>query len=424
MATYGDNFYGFGQPNPNVTLRDYQHANRMYVANYYRLLPKYKGLYSVLVRPNPSVIQDIKDLSSGSGGTSGNGGSNIIGAIQDVMNTVKDVIDTPNRLMNQVFGDPSEGTKVRELSALAHRVELPGFSITVDEKNQYNKKIGVTTGIKYDPVQITFYDDNNNTTINLINNYYKYFFGDGNVPGGSQKYLTDTVKSRMNFNGWGFQSRAIKNFFYAIDIYSFNRGTFTMHSIKAPWIINMRAGDHEYGDYAPRDITITFGHSGIVYASGYIKRGTPPGFADLIYDFTPSPLTGKYPVNLYDTLGQFASATGGLFGGTTGVQDIVKPIQQLQGGTSTNVPSTRPLLPGTLLAPFNTGSSQNQTSTPNGVPVSVGGLQSSGTVVGGGQAAPPTPSVTVYPTIRPSSITTTPLPALPGTPNTSNIPGR
>ena len=69
-------------------------------------------------------------------------------------------------------------------------------------------------------------------------------------------------------------------------------------------------------------------------------------------------------------------------------------------------------------------SSQNQTSTPNGVPVSVGGLQSSGTVVGGGQAAPPTPSVTVYPTIRPSSITSTPLPALPGTPNTSNIPGR
>ena len=105
MATYGDNFYGFGQPNPNVTLRDYQHANRMYVANYYRLLPKYKGLYSVLVRPNPSVIQDIKDLSSGSGGTSGNGGSSIIGAIQDVMNTVKDVIDTPNRLMNQVFGE-------------------------------------------------------------------------------------------------------------------------------------------------------------------------------------------------------------------------------------------------------------------------------------------------------------------------------
>jgi hypothetical protein len=321
------------------------------------------------------------------------------------MDTVKDVIDTPTRMMDTIFGDVSEGTKVRELSALAKRVELPSFNISLDEKNQYNKKVPIMTGLKYDPINISFYDDNNNTTINLINNYYKYFFGDGNVPK-SAAFRPDVVKQERNFNSWGLQARAMKDFFLAIDVYSFNRGTFTMHSMKSPYIMSIKMGDHEYGSYEPRDINIQIGYSSIVYASGYIKRGTPPGFADLIYDFNPSPLTGKYPTNLYDALGESASALGGLFGGTSNIQSFITPIQQFSvGGVNTNMPSTIPLVPGNILSAFNTGQSGMRTSTPNGQPVSIGGMQGSGQVVGGGLPGPATPtagsiSVTSLPTLK------------------------
>lgn len=387
MSTFGTDYFGLGTTVPDVFLRDYQHASRMYVDNYYRLTPKFKTLYSVLVRPNKEVVSNIANLIKSGQQTSTS--NSILGAIQNVIGTVQDVLDTPNRLMSQVFGDPSEGARIRELSALAHKVDLPRFTLNSTDINQYNKKVNIYTSIKYDPVNITFYDDNNNTVINLWNNYYKYFFGDPNVPR-QTGFLPDVVKDKRNHNNWGFQPRTFKNFFLAIDFFSFNRGTFTMHSIMNPWITSVQMGDHEYGDYNPREITMQFGYSGVLYASGYIKRGTPPGFADLIYDFTPSPLTNKYPGNLYDQIGALATATGGLYDGSSNIQQFALPIQKLATGASTQVPSTRPILSNNVVSTFNTGD----------------------------QTAPKAPSVTVYPSIggnqtAGNAITTTQLPVLP-----------
>lgn len=379
MSTFGTDYYGIGNTVPDVFVRDYQHASRMYVDNYYRLSPKIKTLYSVLVRPNPDVTRKIAELVKAGQQTSSSNG--ILGAIQNVIGTVQDVLDTPNRFLNQVFGDPSEGARVRELSALAHKVDLPRFTLTSNDVNQYNKKVNIYTGMKYDPVNITFYDDNNNTVINLWNNYYKYFFGDPNVTR-STGFLPDVVKERRNYNNWGLQARTFKNFFYAIDFYSFNRGTFTMHSIMNPWITSVQMGDHQYGEYDPREITVTFGYSGVLYASGYIKRGTPPGFADLIYDFTPSPLTNKYPANAYDQAGALATATGGLFDGSSNIQQFITPITRLANGATTQVPSTRPILSNNVVSTYNTGD-QNYSGAGQNVTVypSVAGNQTAGRAI-------------------------------------------
>ena len=379
MSTFGTDYYGLGNTIPDVFLRDYQHASRLYVDNYYRLTPKFKTLYSVLVRPNREVVSNIASLvKAGQQTTTSN---SILGAIQNMLGTVQDVLDTPNRLMNQVFGDPSEGARVRELSALAHKVDMPRFTLNSNDMNQYNKKVNIYTGIKYDPVNITFYDDNNNTVINLWNNYYKYFFGDPNVPR-KTGFLPDVVSERRNYSNWGFQPRTLKNFFLAIDFFSFNRGTFTMHSIMNPWITSVQMGDHEYGDYSPRDITMQFGYSGVLYASGYIKRGTPPGFADLIYDFTPSPLTNKYPANLYDQIGALSTATGGLFDGSSNIQQFYQPIQRIANGASTQVPSTRPILSNNVVSTYNTGAPNAATNAPTPLfGTSIAGSRTAGSAI-------------------------------------------
>lgn len=374
MSTFGTDYFGLGTTVPDVFLRDYQHASRMYVDNYYRLSPKFKNLYSVLIRPNKQVIQNIQTLSKGDQTT----GSGILGAIQSVIGTVQDVLDTPNRLMNNVLGDPSEGTRVRELGALAHRVDMPRFTLQSNDINQYNKKVNIYTGIKYNPINITFYDDNNNTVINLWNNVYKYFFSDGSISR-QTGFLPDVVKEQRNFNNWGFNARSLKNFFLAIDFFSFNRGTFTMHSIMNPWILDVQMGEHDYAEQTPRDITIQFGYSGVLYASGYIKRGTPPGFADLIYDFTPSPLTNKYPGNLYDQVGALSTATGGLFGGNTNAQQFATPIAKLAAGASTQVPSTRPILTNNVISNYNTNYLTIPTPAVSAT-TNVGGYPTAGTV--------------------------------------------
>ena len=324
---FGDNFWGTGTIDPNVGLRDYQHAARVFVDNYYQLVPKHKHLYSVLVRPNPSVMKNINELKQNS---SNNGfGNNILGQIQGVLNTITDVMNTPNRLLNNLFGDPSEGIRVRQLGTLAKHVDLPKFTLISDEKNQYNKKVPVFTGIKYDPVTIVFHDDSNNTVINLWNNYYKYFYGDPNVPR-KTGYAPDVIKDVRNYNNWGFQTRTLKDFFLAIDFYNFSKGMFTMHSIMNPWIMSMQSGEMEAASADPRDISITFGYSGVLYATGYIQKGTPPGFADLIYDKTPSPLTNKVPNNN----NIFNANTGGLFTGPQFNQQITNPL----GGAVTSLP--------------------------------------------------------------------------------------
>ena len=62
MANKFDGYLGNTITGSKGDLGDYQHASRMFVDNYYRLSPKIKSLYSVLVRPNPEVVRKIADL--------------------------------------------------------------------------------------------------------------------------------------------------------------------------------------------------------------------------------------------------------------------------------------------------------------------------------------------------------------------------
>ena len=66
---------------------------------------------------------------------------------------------------------------------LVKEVKLPSFSVQTQQLNQYNRKRIVQTKIRYEPIEITFHDDNNNQATKLWEAYYTYYYNDATKPG-------------------------------------------------------------------------------------------------------------------------------------------------------------------------------------------------------------------------------------------------
>ena len=67
-----------------------------------------------------------------------------------------------------------------EAGMLVKRCDLPKFSANVETRKKYNRIKHVQTGISYEPISMTFYDDNLGLTGFLLEAYYRYYFNDGN----------------------------------------------------------------------------------------------------------------------------------------------------------------------------------------------------------------------------------------------------
>ena len=110
---------------------DYAHATQLFVADNYKLAPKYSFLY---------YVKFDKD---------------------DRASTIKDT------------------SSLIETGQLVQSVALPKFTVDSRTLNAYNRTNVVQTKIKYDPVNITFHDDSNNTVLDFWKDYYDYYYRDG-----------------------------------------------------------------------------------------------------------------------------------------------------------------------------------------------------------------------------------------------------
>lgn len=132
---YGQNIqrggaYNIGSP----VIRDFKHASKIFLPNAHALAPKFKYLFHVNFELNINV--------------------------------------TSNASSSNNYGLDVKTAK------------LPSYTVQTQELNQYNRKRLIQTKIKYDPVTITFHDDNSNMINNLWISYYNYYYKDGtNFPG-------------------------------------------------------------------------------------------------------------------------------------------------------------------------------------------------------------------------------------------------
>jgi len=285
-------------------LRDYTHASKTFRPNAYQNAPKLKFLFHVYFEVNPNAFSP----------------------------------------QNYNYG------------LLVKTVKLPSFSIDVATMNQYNRKRLIQSKIKYDPIDITFHDDNGNTVRNLWKAYYNYYYSDGRKPqvvfggargsndGGGFSTATDAVYNSRNQykpsitgnDDWGYigessdPTGAKIPFFKNITVFGFNQHNFAAYTLINPLITKF---SHDTYDYAQgngiMEQKMTLDYETVVYNEGKLDGKSPgnivTGFGDPAnYDRTLSPIAR--PGSQSNILGQ-----GGLVDGVGGAIDSFANGQYLAG---------------------------------------------------------------------------------------------
>lgn len=246
----------------------------------------------------------------------------------------------------------------RELAVLVKSISLPKFRADVQTKRQYNRKKNVQTGINYDEIGITFHDDNTGITRALIEEYYRWYFRDGNK---QTNGVPNDFNSRDKFSNsiprYGMDNDPTVPFFKNIRIYQLSRQKWVSYTLVNPIFTSWQHDDLSFGDTAILENKVSVAYEAVMYDFGDINPNSDPaGFTsqETRYDQVPSPLT----VN--DTTGSADTRRGPQlvpsFGGTNGAGRGVNVFQGLGQGDG----STRglDLFPGVSNSSSNAGNPQ------------------------------------------------------------------
>lgn len=327
-------------------LRDYAHASKTFRTNSYQYAPKLKFLFHTYFDINREVFDFDEDASSG-----------------------------------QNFG------------ILVKDIKLPSYTFNTTQLNQYNRKRIVQTKIKYDPVQITFHDDNSSLITKMWVGYYTYYYGDGSIPGvmfsgnrgpesgndptsvlqadtfrnlagvgsgftgGSQTdadYNSRNIYDpSLNNNNWGYAGDAYARrgenagttkmpFFKNITIFGFNQHQFIAYTLVNPIITNFAHDTYNYDEgNGTMKNTMTIDYETVVYNEGAMDGREPgnivTGFGDkATYDRTLSPIAKAGSNGTILGKGGLIDSVGGAVSGlkSGNGKDLLASIQTI--GTTYN----------------------------------------------------------------------------------------
>jgi hypothetical protein len=235
-------------------VKDFQHANRLYVQNTYARAPKLGFLYFVSFDINTSILPTNSAWAA---------------------------------------------TNYTEVGLLAKRAELPKFSISYETVNQYNRKSLVSTQIKYNPVSIELHDDNSNITRDLWKTYFQYYIKDSTYNTNGHSVPTEFTDTKYNENSYqyGLNGSQTIPFFRAIHIYVMHQQKFTQYTLVNP-IITDWSHDSVSQEEGSKTLSnkMTVSYETVLYNEGSITRrtnsgATIPEFTATYYDKSPSPLS-------------------------------------------------------------------------------------------------------------------------------------
>lgn len=286
----------------NTNLKDYQHASRLFVQNFYRLAPKHGFLYFVRFRLNPNVAD-----------------------VEAWRNSRQDL----------------------ELGMLVKSCDLPKISLEGTTLNVYNKKQPVYTKVMYQPVNMILHDDNKGLVREFWQMYYQYhvadsYYGGDNAQPGilpvnpKNRYAkpdpvtNEQLTARSNPNNsnyvgttdpgrYGLDTNVSENLIRSIEIYQLSRKTFFLHTLINPkirsWNMDTVASDSKN----PMTHNVNIEYEGVYFGKGKITRFNPDGWTDLHYDLDPSPIGGL-----------FGRGDGGLLGPNGLIEDGTTLFEELE----------------------------------------------------------------------------------------------
>lgn len=287
-------------------MRDYQHASRLYVDNFYEFAPKAGWIYYTALNINPKV---------------------------------RDAITTaPRRAAFDAWFARTKGV----VGLLAKVVDLPKFTIATETLNQYNRKVIIQKQISYSPVTVTFHDDMSNATTDLWKHYYQYYFADSiddrslRVPASILPKYTDrkyTEYVESTDQSYGLNNKQSIPFFISIDVYQLHKQHYTSFKLVNP-IIKEWAHDGLDQTQGGRLLTsrMTVDYETVIYNTDAANKVTRqnPGFTANHYDNTPSPLSigGAGNNSIFGNLGLIAGA-GDVFGELGSINGNSSPLDIL-----------------------------------------------------------------------------------------------
>jgi hypothetical protein len=226
-------------------LRDFQHANKLFVGSNFRLNPKNNFLFYVFFDINTSVASPYI----------------------------------------------SQKNSVTEIGLMVKQADLPKFSVETKTFNSYNRPNVVQSKLRFDPLNIVFHDDNANVVRNFWYDYYNYYYRDSDYD-----YATYGIdhKYQPQLNGkFGYTKRQENQrpYLRSIRIYSLHQKAFSEYILVNPMIKNFRHGQHtNSGDSGIMQHDMVVEYETVLYSDGRVTVDNPIGFATLHYDSTPSPL--------------------------------------------------------------------------------------------------------------------------------------
>jgi len=260
----------------NEVLRDYTHSSKTFRANSYANAPKYKFVFHTYFNINQEAYP------AGAGGNYG---------------------------------------------ILVKDIKLPSYTFQTVQLNQYNRKRIVQTKLRYDPVSITFHDDNGNTINKLWYAYYTYYYADATKPtvflgkrgarppnngnsNSQQSTMADYNISNIyddsisGNDNWGYIGETNQPkfghkapFFQNITVFGFNQHNFTAYTLINPIITNFGHDTYNYeeGSGVMKN-TMTIDYETVVYNEGGLDGRKPgdivTGFGDVAnYDRRLSPIS-------------------------------------------------------------------------------------------------------------------------------------
>lgn len=239
---------GQGLVNPKGVMGNFQHATRLYVDNTYRLAPRTRFMYYVHFEIDPTAHNAT------------------------------------------LFNNRKHAS---EIGYLIKTTDLPKFQIDTTTKNQYNRKKILYKMINYEPINMTFHDDNTGVMNALLAIYYGTYFADRHNPDAAYtetKYRAEGVDAFNNFR-YGMDNQKTVDLFKSISIYTMSRRRYLGYKLINPRIRSWNHGtlDNSANDTLENQMSIEY--ESVSYSAGQVTFDNPKGFATLHYDTVPSPLT-------------------------------------------------------------------------------------------------------------------------------------
>lgn len=229
----------------NITLRDPQHAARVFTDDQFRLAPKHKFLFHVAFSINSAALSNAS------------------------------LVD---RYRN-------------EINVLVKSADLPNFTLNAETLNQYNRKKNIQTTHKYNPVNITFHDDNMGLINQLWQNYYSYYYADSNSAWDPAAYKRNATRSSdFITTPYGFDNGSTLPFFNYIKIYQMARHEYVGYTLHNPIITSWNHNKVDYAASGTMENAMAVTYEAVTYENGDVSTGDPEGFGLEHYDVEKSSL--------------------------------------------------------------------------------------------------------------------------------------